>query len=164
LLELLPAEIKASLDISPGDITDPFWTARLMEGCEVIFHLAALIAIPYSYMAPGQFVAVNYTGTLKLLEAARRFGVERFVHTSTSKNLWHGPIPPIGEKHPLRGQSPYAASKIGADKLAESYHLSFGLPVAKLRPFNTFGPRTAKLWGCCAITAKPRTLSIGSPR
>jgi NAD dependent epimerase/dehydratase len=140
LLELLPAEVKASLEISPGDITDPFWTARLVEGCEIVFHLAALIAIPYSYIAPAQFVAVNCTGTLNLLEAARRFGVERFVHTSTSETYGTAQYTPIDEKHPLRGQSPYAASKIGADKLAESYHLSFGVPVATLRPFNTFGP------------------------
>lgn len=140
LLELLPAAVKSSLEIDPGDITDPFWTARLVEGCEVIFHLAALIAIPYSYRAPAQFVAVNCTGTLNLLEAARRTGVECFVHTSTSETYGTAQYTPIDEKHPLRGQSPYAASKIGADKLAESYHLSFGLPVATLRPFNTFGP------------------------
>ncbi|MFW6127470.1 MAG: GDP-mannose 4,6-dehydratase [Thermodesulfobacteriota bacterium] len=140
LLELLPAEIKASLEISPGDITDPFWTARLVAGCEIIFHLAALIAIPYSYVAPAQFVAVNCTGTLNLLEAARRAAVECFVHTSTSETYGTAQYTPIDEKHPLRGQSPYAASKIGADKLAESYYLSFGLPVATLRPFNTFGP------------------------
>jgi NAD dependent epimerase/dehydratase len=140
LLELLPPEIKSSLEIYPGDITDPFWTLRLVEGCEVIFHLAALIPIPYSYRAPGQFVAVNCTGTLNLLEAVRRFGVERLVHTSTSETYGTAQYTPIDEKHPLRGQSPYAASKIGADKLAESYHLSFGLPVAVLRPFNTYGP------------------------
>lgn len=141
LLELLPAQIKSNLDISPGDITDPFWTLRLAVGCEVIFHLAALIAIPYSYKAPAQFVAVNCTGTLNLLEAAHRAGVECFVHTSTSETYGTAQYTPIDEKHPLRGQSPYAASKIGADQLAQSYHLSFGVPVATLRPFNTFGPR-----------------------
>ena len=140
LLELLPPGVKESLEIHPGDITDPYWTLRLVAGCEVIFHLAALIAIPYSYSAPAQFVAVNATGSLNLLEAARGLGVERFIHTSTSETYGTAQYTPIDEKHPLRGQSPYAASKIGADKLAESYHLSFGLPVAILRPFNTYGP------------------------
>jgi NAD dependent epimerase/dehydratase len=140
LLELLPAAVKSSLEIHPGDITDPFWTERLVAGCEMVFHLAAVIAIPYSYSAPAQFVAVNCIGTLNLLEAARRAGVECFIHTSTSETYGTAQYTPIDEKHPLRGQSPYAASKIGADKLAESYHLSFGLPVATLRPFNTYGP------------------------
>ena len=112
-----------------------------MEGCAVVFHLAALIAIPYSYVAPAQYVAVNCGGTLNLLEAAHRQGVDRFIHTSTSETYGTAQYTPIDEAHPLKGQSPYAASKIGADKLAESYHLSFGLPVATVRPFNTFGPR-----------------------
>lgn len=141
LLEVLPASITSSLDIRAGDIVDPFWTLQVVEGCDLIFHLAALIAIPYSYIAPQQFVAVNCTGTLNLLEAARRIGVERFVHTSTSETYGTAQYTPIDEKHPLRGQSPYAASKIGADKLVESYHLSFGLPAAIIRPFNTYGPR-----------------------
>ncbi len=140
LLELLPPAVQSSLEISPGDITDPFWTAHLVEGCEIVFHLAALIAIPYSYIAPAQFVAVNCSGTLNLLDAARRAGVGCFVHTSTSETYGTAQYTPIDEKHPLRGQSPYAASKIGADKLAESYHLSYGVPVATVRPFNTFGP------------------------
>ncbi len=141
LLEVLPDAVKASLDIRAGDIVDPFWALQAAEGCEVIFHLAALIAIPYSYTAPQQFVAVNCTGTLNLLEAARRQGVARFVHTSTSETYGTAQYTPIDEKHPLKGQSPYAASKIGADKLVESYHLSFGLPAATIRPFNTYGPR-----------------------
>ena len=141
LLELLPAAVKDHLEVVAGDITDPFGVARTMAGCEVIFHLAALIAIPYSYTAPSQFVAVNCGGTLNLLEAARQQGVERFVHTSTSETYGTAQYTPIDENHPLRGQSPYAASKIGADKLAESYHLSFGVPVATIRPFNTYGPR-----------------------
>jgi len=141
LLELLPAPVKDNLEIVAGDITDPFGVARTMEGCEIVFHLAALIAIPYSYIAPAQFVAVNCGGTLNLLEAARRQGVARFVHTSTSETYGTARYTPIDENHPLRGQSPYAASKIGADKLAESYHLSFGVPVTTIRPFNTYGPR-----------------------
>lgn len=141
LLELLPPTVKAELEVVTGDVTDPFGTARALAGCQVVFHLAALIAIPYSYLAPSQFVAVNCTGTLNLLEAARTQGVERFVHTSTSETYGTAQYTPIDEHHPLKGQSPYAASKIGADKLAESYHLSFGLPVATIRPFNTYGPR-----------------------
>jgi NAD dependent epimerase/dehydratase len=140
LLEDLPASIKANLEVCAGDITDPFWTLRTVAGTEVIFHLAALIAIPYSYIAPQQFVAVNCTGTLNLLEAARSLGVERFVHTSTSETYGTARYTPMDEKHPLAAQSPYAASKIGADKLVESYHLSFGIPAAIIRPFNTYGP------------------------
>jgi nucleoside-diphosphate-sugar epimerase len=124
-----------------GDVTDPFGVARAVAGCEVIFHLAALIAIPYSYTAPSQFLAVNCGGILNLLEAARQQDVECFVHTSTSETYGTAQYTPIDEKHPLKGQSPYSASKIGADKLAESYYLSFGVPVATIRPFNTYGPR-----------------------
>lgn len=141
LLELVPPDVKQDLEVVAGDITDPFGVARALAGCEVVFHLAALIAIPYSYIAPSQFVAVNCGGTLNLLEAARQQGVERFIHTSTSETYGTAQYTPIDENHPLKGQSPYAASKIGADKLAESYHLSFGVPVATIRPFNTYGPR-----------------------
>jgi NAD dependent epimerase/dehydratase len=140
-LEALPAAAKARLEVVLGDLTDPFGVGRALAGCEVVFHLAALIAIPYSYIAPSQFVAVNCSGTLNLLEAARREGVACLVHTSTSETYGTAQYTPIDENHPLKGQSPYAASKIGADKLAESYHLSFGLPVATVRPFNTYGPR-----------------------
>ena len=124
-----------------GDITDPFGTARALDGCEIVFHLAALIAIPYSYIAPAQFVAVNCGGTLNLLEAARQQGVERFVHTSTSEVYGTAQYAPIDENHPLQGQSPYAASKIGADKLVESFYRTFGVPAVTVRPFNTYGPR-----------------------
>ena len=141
LLESLPPAVKNHLEVVAGDITDPFGVARTLGGCEVVFHLAALIAIPYSYIAPSQYVAVNCGGTLNLLEAARQQGVERFVHTSTSETFGTAQYTPIDEHHPLKGQSPYAASKIGADKLAESYQLSFGVPVATIRPFNTYGPR-----------------------
>jgi nucleoside-diphosphate-sugar epimerase len=125
----------------PGDITDPFGASRAVADCEVVFHLAALIAIPYSYIAPANYVAVNCGGTLNLLEAARQHRVRRFVHTSTSETYGTAQYTPIDEKHSLKGQSPYSASKIGADKLAESYFLSFGTPVATIRPFNTYGPR-----------------------
>jgi NAD dependent epimerase/dehydratase len=141
LLELLPPPIKNEIEVVLGDLTDPHSTNRLVQGCRIIFHLAALIAIPFSYIAPALYVATNCGGTLNLLEGARQHGVERFVHTSTSETYGTAQYTPIDEAHPLRGQSPYAASKIGADKLAESYYLSFALPVVTLRPFNTFGPR-----------------------
>jgi NAD dependent epimerase/dehydratase len=141
LLELLPDSIKNEIEVVWGDLTDPHSTNRMVQGCPIIFHLAALIAIPYSYIAPVHYVTTNCGGTANLLEAARQQGVERFVHTSTSETYGTAQYTPIDEAHPLRGQSPYAASKIGADKLAESYYLSFGLPVVILRPFNTYGPR-----------------------
>jgi UDP-glucose 4-epimerase len=111
------------------------------SGVDTIFHLAALIGIPYSYVAPIHYVETNIKGTVAVLEAARAVGVRRVIHTSTSENYGSAQYTPIDESHPLVAQSPYSATKIGADKLAESYHLSFGLPVAILRPFNTFGPR-----------------------
>lgn len=141
LLEFVPPATMAEVEVVAGDLTDAHGTIRLMKDVEIVFHLAALIAIPYSYLAPTQYLAVNCGGTLNLLEAARMQGVERFVHTSTSEVYGTAQYLPIDEKHPLKGQSPYAASKIGADKLVESYHLSFGLPVVTVRPFNTFGPR-----------------------
>jgi NAD dependent epimerase/dehydratase len=141
LLELLPKDIKKNLEVVMGDLTDPFSTCSAVQDCAIIFHLAALIAIPYSYVAPAHYVQVNCGGTLNILEAARQQGVECFVHTSTSETYGTAQYTPIDESHPLKGQSPYSASKIGADKLAESYHLSFGLPVTTVRPFNTYGPR-----------------------
>jgi NAD dependent epimerase/dehydratase len=141
LLEFLPADIKENVAVVAGDLTDAHSINRALNGVEVVFHLAALIGIPYSYIAPAQYVAVNCGGTLNLLEAALAQGVERFIHTSTSEVYGTAQYIPIDESHPLKGQSPYAASKIGADKLAESYHLSFGLPVVTVRPFNTYGPR-----------------------
>jgi NAD dependent epimerase/dehydratase len=141
LLESLPAGIKEKVEVVMGDLTDPFGISKAIKDCTIIFHLAALIAIPYSYVAPAHYLQVNCGGTLNLLEAARQQGVECFVHTSTSEAYGTAQYTPIDEAHPLKGQSPYSASKIGADKLAESYHLSFGLPVATVRPFNTYGPR-----------------------
>lgn len=124
-----------------GDIRDAEHVASTVEGAHVVLHLAALIAIPHSYSAPRSYVDTNITGTLNVLEAARRHGVERLVHTSTSEVYGTPETVPIDESHALRGQSPYSASKIGADKMCESYALSFGTPVTILRPFNTFGPR-----------------------
>jgi dTDP-glucose 4,6-dehydratase len=141
LLRFLPPELRDSLELRFGDITDPWSVEDALAGQEVVFHLAALIAIPYSYVAPASYVAVNVTGTLNVLQAARRHGTPRVVHTSTSETYGTAIYTPIDEKHPLQGQSPYSASKIGADKLAESYWRSFGTPVVTVRPFNTYGPR-----------------------
>jgi len=140
-LELLPRDLKSSLKVVAGNIEDAEYVFRQVQGKHVVFHLAALIAIPYSYIAPRSYVTTNVIGTLNVLEAARFHNVERVVHTSTSETYGTAIYTPIDENHPLQGQSPYSASKIGADKLAESYHRSFGLPVATIRPFNTFGPR-----------------------
>lgn len=141
LLRFVPAELRDGLDLRFGDITDPWSVEDAMTGVDVVFHLAALIAIPYSYVAPASYVAANVSGTLNVLQAARRLGTSRVVHTSTSETYGTAIYTPIDEKHPMQGQSPYSASKIGADKIAESFHKSFGTPVATIRPFNTFGPR-----------------------
>lgn len=140
-LEMLSEEMKQEIEIFPGDVTDTYSVQKAVDGCDVVFHLAALIAIPYSYIAPQSYVATNVAGTLNVMEACRRCGVEKVVHTSTSETYGTAIYTPIDEKHPLQGQSPYSASKIGADKIAESYYCSFNLPVATIRPFNTFGPR-----------------------
>ena len=140
-LEPLPQEIMSEIDVVTGDIQDPFAVRKAVKGCEVVFHLASLIAIPYSYVAPQSYVTTNVLGALNVMQAALDEGVSKVVHTSTSETYGTALYVPIDEKHPLQGQSPYSASKIGADKIAESYHLSFGLPVATVRPFNTYGPR-----------------------
>lgn len=140
-LETLSEEALKNIEVFPADIADPFAVHKAMEGCDVVFHLAALIAIPYSYKAPASYVETNVKGTLNILEAAKELHIGRVVHTSTSEVYGTAQYTPINEKHPLVGQSPYSATKIAADKLAESYHLSFDLPVATIRPFNTFGPR-----------------------
>lgn len=129
------------LAVRLGDVADPWFVQSMAKGIDTIFHLAALIGIPYSYAAPSQYVQTNISGTLSVLEAARREGVRRVVHTSTSETYGTAQYTPIDEDHPLVGQSPYSATKIAADKLAESYFLSYDLPVVTLRPFNTFGPR-----------------------
>jgi NAD dependent epimerase/dehydratase len=140
-LEFLEPHQKQALRVVAGNIEDSTFVNRQVKGTEVIFHLAALIAIPYSYVAPLSYVRTNVEGTLNILEAARNFEVEKVVHTSTSETYGTALYTPIDEKHPLQGQSPYSASKIGADKIAESYNLSFNVPVATIRPFNTYGPR-----------------------
>lgn len=140
-LEFLPDETRARLNVAFGNIEDGDNVRHLLEGQEIVFHLAALIAIPYSYTAPRSYVRANVEGTLNVLEAARRTGTKRIVHTSTSEVYGTAIRVPIDEAHPLQGQSPYSASKIGGDKIAESYHRSFDVPVVTVRPFNTFGPR-----------------------
>lgn len=141
MLRLADPELVDKVQIALGDITDPYYVKQVTKDADVVFHLAALIGIPYSYIAPEQYVNVNIKGTLNVLQAALENGVDKVVHTSTSETYGTAIYTPIDESHPLQGQSPYSASKIGADKLAESYYLSFDLPVATIRPFNTFGPR-----------------------
>ncbi len=134
-------EVKQSLDVRLGDIRDTRFVEESCKGVDTVFHLAALIAIPYSYRAPESFVDTNVKGTLNVLEGVRRAGCRRVIHTSTSEVYGTPSALPIRETHPLQGQSPYSASKIAADKFCEAYHCSFDLPVVTLRPFNTYGPR-----------------------
>jgi len=140
-LDRLPKVIKEELEVVLGDIRDPLCVREAMRDCDQVFHLAALIAIPYSYVAPASYVDTNIHGTLNVVQAARDLGVSRVVHTSTSETYGTAQFVPITEDHPQVGQSPYAASKIGADQIALSYWRSFETPVAVLRPFNTYGPR-----------------------
>lgn len=134
-------DVRGAIEIVHSDITDPFAVRRHVAGRDTVFHLAALIAIPYSYVAPASYAAVNVSGTLNVLEAVRDLGGCRMVHTSTSETYGTARYVPIDEEHPLQPQSPYSASKIGADCLVESFYRSFGTPVATIRPFNTYGPR-----------------------
>lgn len=135
------SSLATEMEIVAGDITDRDNVSSAMKDIEVVFHLAALIAIPYSYYAPASYVKTNIEGTLNVLQAARAQEVARIVHTSTSEVYGTARYVPITEEHPLQGQSPYSASKIGADKIVEAFHLSLGVPVVTVRPFNTFGPR-----------------------
>lgn len=140
-LETIDPEVLDHVEVVLGDVRDAHSVMDFAAGVDTICHLAALIAIPYSYQAPSSYLATNAGGTLNVLEAARALGTARVVHTSTSEVYGTALAVPINESHPLQAQSPYAASKIAADKLAESYQLSFGLPVTTIRPFNTYGPR-----------------------
>lgn len=141
LLALLPAELLSEAEVIAGDLRDSEAVRQAVKGVEIVFHLGALIAIPYSYRHPREVVETNILGTLNVLMAAMELGIQRIVHTSSSEVYGTAQYVPIDEKHPLQGQSPYSASKIGADKIAESFFRSFGVPVAILRPFNTYGPR-----------------------
>ena len=140
-LDQCGADVKGRFEVFTGDIRDPNGVRTAMKGCDAVLHLAALIAIPFSYHSPDTYVDTNIKGTLNVVQAARDLGVSKVVHTSTSEVYGTAKFVPITEDHPLQGQSPYSASKIGADQIALSFHASFGTPVAVLRPFNTYGPR-----------------------
>lgn len=134
-------DIKKYINVVTGDIREYDGISKVIKGQDVVFHLAALIAIPYSYLSPMAYVRTNVEGTTNVLEACREYNIEKIVHTSTSETYGTALYVPIDEKHPLQGQSPYSASKIGADKIAESFQKSFEMPIATIRPFNTYGPR-----------------------
>lgn len=140
-LDTASAETQNAIEVVMGDVRDPHAVRSLLDGADVVFHLAALIAIPYSYLAPESYVDTNVRGTLNVVQAARDLGLERVIHTSTSEVYGTAQFVPITEKHPVHGQSPYSASKIGADQMAISFHRSFDVPVTVARPFNTYGPR-----------------------
>jgi NAD dependent epimerase/dehydratase len=141
LLDLLPDDVLAKVEIVPGDLRDSEAVSQAVEGVDTVLHLGSLIAIPYSYVHPRETIETNIMGALNIMTAARKHGVKRVIHTSTSEVYGTARYVPIDESHPLQAQSPYSASKIGADMIAESFRLSFGLPVSTIRPFNTFGPR-----------------------
>jgi NAD dependent epimerase/dehydratase len=140
-LDQCAEDVKGNFEVFPGDIRDPHGVKAAMKGCDAVVHLAALIAIPFSYHSPDTYVETNIKGTLNVLQAARDLGVKRVIHTSTSEVYGTAKFVPITEDHRLQGQSPYSASKIGADQLAFSFYTSFDLPVITIRPFNTYGPR-----------------------
>ncbi len=140
-LDQCAEDVKGNFEVFSGDIRDPHGVKEAMKGCDAVLHLAALIAIPYSYHSPDTYVDTNIKGTLNVLQAARELGISRVIHTSTSEVYGTARFVPITEDHPLQGQSPYSATKIAADQLAYSFYASFGLPVVTIRPFNTYGPR-----------------------
>jgi dTDP-glucose 4,6-dehydratase len=140
-LDQVSEDVKGQFEVVSGDIRDPHGVKNIVKDCDAVMHLAALIAIPYSYHSPDSYVDTNIRGTLNLLQAAREFKIEKFIHTSTSEVYGTAQYVPINEQHPLCGQSPYSATKIAADQLAYSFYASFELPVTILRPFNTYGPR-----------------------
>ncbi len=140
-LQALPRDVRDNVEVVPGDLADAFMVDRAVQGSSVVFHLGALIGIPYSYLAPAAYVSTNVVGTLNVLEACRRHDVRRLLHTSTSEVYGTAQYVPIDERHPVVGQSPYSATKIAADQLAESFWRSFATPIVIVRPFNTYGPR-----------------------
>lgn len=140
-LDQCDEDVRGRFEVFAGDIRDPHGVRAAMTGCDAVLHLAALVAIPYSYHSPDTYVSTNINGTLNIVQAARELGVARVVHTSTSEVYGTARFVPITEDHPLQGQSPYSASKIGADQIALSFYASFGTPVVVVRPFNTYGPR-----------------------
>ncbi|HBF76234.1 MAG TPA: NAD-dependent dehydratase, partial [Clostridiaceae bacterium] len=140
-IDTFDKNVKDSINVVTGDVREYDGMKKIIKGQDVVFHLAALIAIPYSYLSPMAYVKTNVEGTTNVLEACLEYGVQKIVHTSTSETYGTALYVPIDEKHPMQGQSPYSASKIAADKMAESFYRSFNLPVAVIRPFNTYGPR-----------------------
>ncbi len=140
-LDSLPADVKSEIEVFTGDIRDPNGVRTAIKGCDTVYHLAALIAIPFSYHSPDSYVDTNIKGTLNVLQAVNDLEVSRLLVTSTSEVYGTAQYVPIDEKHPYQGQSPYSATKIGADRLAESFYRSFGTPLTIVRPFNTYGPR-----------------------
>lgn len=165
-LDYCSPEIQGCFEVFAGDIRDPNGVRESMIGCESVFHLAALIGIPYSYHSPDTYVDTNIKGTLNVLQAARSLDVKRLIHTSTSEAYGTARYIPITEEHPLQGQSPYSASKIAADQLAYSFYTSFGLPVVIIRPFNTYGPRQSARAVIPTIITQiasgKKTLNLGS--
>src|SRR3990170_3090858 len=140
-LDRCAEDVRGKFEVVSGDIRDPYGVRAAVRGCDSVLHLAALIAIPYSYNSPDSYVDTNVKGTLNVVQAARDLGVRKVVHTSTSEVYGTAKFVPITEEHPLQGQSPYSASKIGADQIAMSFYCSFNTPVSIIRPFNTYGPR-----------------------
>lgn len=140
-LDYSEPEIKKNIEIFSGDVRDPHGVRKAMKGCDIVFHLAALISIPYSYHSPDMYIDTNIKGTLNIVQAARELGISKVIHTSTSEVYGTARFVPITEDHPLQGQSPYSASKIGADQIAMSFYQAFNTPVSIVRPFNTYGPR-----------------------
>lgn len=164
MLELLTREVLAGVELAHGDLTDPFFVRRAARGCEVVFHLGALIAIPYSYHAPSHVFQTNVLGTMNVAQACVDEGA-RMIHTSTSEVYGTAQFVPITEAHPVVGQSPYSASKIGADACVESFHRAFGLPAVTVRPFNTYGPRQSAraVLSSMVVQALTReTMSLGA--
>lgn len=165
-LDTLSPSVLKEIDVFTGDIRDPNGVATAMRDCEIVFHLAALIAIPFSYHSPDSYIDTNIKGTLNVLQASRLHGIEKLLVTSTSEVYGTAQYAPIDEKHPYQGQSPYSATKIGADRLAESFYRSFNTPVVIVRPFNTYGPRqSARAVIPTVITqllAGASTLELGS--
>ncbi len=163
-LEQTPPHVRDSIEIFSGDVRDSHAVRQAVQGCHTVFHLAALIGIPYSYLAPESYVATNVTGTLNIVQAATDLGVSRVVHTSTSEVYGTAQQVPIDEAHPLNPQSPYAATKAGADQIALSYYRSFGTPVTVVRPFNTYGPRqSARAVIPTVITQLATQVQAGQP-
>ncbi len=165
-LEELQDDILSEVEVISGDIRDAYFCQRIAKNIDLIFHLAAAIAIPFSYIAPSHYVETNIIGTLNILESALKNNIQKVIHTSTSEVYGSAKYTPIDENHPLSGQSPYSATKIAADKLAESYYCSFSLPIATIRPFNTFGPRQSARAIIPSIIAQillnPKKINIGS--